>query len=116
MKILPIIAIAGLAAYGYRRYWKQERPGTRGVATPPTDEQLAEQIRSRVRDAGGTTSNFRLRVENGILHLDGRVSSAERDLVLRHGLAVEGIRSVDNRLEITDQAPQLSQQGVQINP
>lgn len=116
MKIVPIIALAGLAFYGYRRYWKRERPGAQAPAAPPSDEQLAEQVLKRVKDAGGNTGNFRLRVENGILHLDGRVSAAERDLILRHALAVEGINSVQNRLEVHDQAPQFGQQSAQINP
>jgi osmotically-inducible protein OsmY len=67
-----------------------------------TDEELTSQVASRLKDAGAVPANFRMHVKDGTLHLSGAVSAAERDLILRHGLAVEGIRSVENKLEVQE--------------
>jgi len=108
MKLIPLAALATAAYYGYR-YWRRERPGARVAAVRLTDEELTSQVASRLRDAGAVPANLRMHVKDGTLHLSGTVSAAERDLILRHGLAVEGIRSVENKLEVQDSAPRATQ-------
>jgi osmotically-inducible protein OsmY len=101
MKLIPLAAIATAAYYGYR-YWRRERPGARVAAVRLSDEELTSQVASRLKDAGAVPADLRMHVRDGTLHLSGRVSAAERDLILRHGLAVEGIRSVENKLEVQE--------------
>lgn len=108
MKLIPLAALAAAAYYGYR-YWKRERPGARVAAVRLTDEELESQVARRLKEAGAMPASLRMHVKDGTLHLSGTVSAVERDLVLRHGLAVEGIRSVENKLEVPDSASRTTQ-------
>jgi osmotically-inducible protein OsmY len=94
MRLLPLLALAALAAgvYHYRQHLA--RPRRRQAAR---DELLAESVRAGI--AGAASSPVEVRCVNGVVSLRGTLRRAERDLVLAAALAVPGVTQVTNFLE-----------------
>jgi hypothetical protein len=97
--LAPIALLAGAGFCAWRHVLARSRPASR-VPVAPTDDLLAKRVLVSIRQAGPMPDQLRVRVQGGTVHLDGAVSAAERDRVLRATLAAPGIRGVSNRLSL----------------
>ena len=97
--LAPAALLAGAGYCAWRHFLARSRPAAR-IPVAPTDELLTRRVLVSIRQAGAMPDELRVRVQDGIVHLDGQVSSAERDRVLRAILAAPGIRGLSNRLDV----------------
>jgi hypothetical protein len=89
MRLLPILAIAGLGAYLLSR-----------TRTPDIDPD--ERIRRSVMASLPHHHNVRVVVNRGVVSLRGTISSQERDDLLAAVLATPGVDEVSNLLEVEE--------------
>jgi BON domain len=99
MRLLPILALAGLGAYLLSR-----------ARTPDIDPD--ERIRRSVAALLAHHRNVRAVVNGGVVSLRGTIGSQDRDDLLAAVLATPGVEEVSNLLELEEagEAP-LPEQG-----
>lgn len=108
-RLLSVAVLAGAGYLAWRYYQEQARAPQRRAPAPPNDELLTRRVLVSLRHAAVMPEGFQVRVLDGTVVLSGAVGAAERDRVLRAVLAVPGIRSVRNELELreSDDRPRL---------
>ena len=88
MRLLPLLALAGLGAYLFSR--------TRAGIDP--DERLRRSVAALLPHR----HDLRVSVHRGIVSLRGTVGRSERDDLLAAVLAMPGVSEISNRLEVQE--------------
>jgi hypothetical protein len=88
MRLLPLLALAGLGAYLVSR--------SRARIDPD------ERIRRSVAALLPHRNDLRVSVNRGVVSLRGTVSRSERDDLLAAVLAMPGVSEISNRLEVEE--------------
>ncbi len=77
-------------------------------AAAPSNQQIAEQIGSSLKQAGLAGMPIDIRFQNGTVTLSGNVQNpAQRNIAQQAAGRIEGVRSVNNQLQVPPAPPQL---------
>src|SRR5688500_11725445 len=89
MKLLPLLALAGLGAYLVSR--------TRAASVDP-DERIRRSVAALLPEH----RELRVVVKHGVVSLRGTLSRSERDDLLAAVLATPGVSEISNLLEVEE--------------
>jgi osmotically-inducible protein OsmY len=99
MKLLPMVALAGLAFYAYRYLNTAGAARRRAAPARPSDTLIAQRVRKRLAKLAAPDS-FQVSAHEGTITLRGTAAPGARDRLLREALAVPGVSTVVNRLDV----------------